>query len=200
MDTSGIDRDGAEWVGMNAELYRSARAAEKEKEEQAVKEEKAARAAAKRAIVTTLDTTIFQSRLKSNASNQKHRLDTVNRRPHPSRPTNLRRRYLLLTRLNQGRRRVSGPAAVGIGGGGGEGQGRSRAQSQGATEALLCLPARLDGTKAPTNGNNGQGKGLRRASGSSKLQYEWSKHREWVSTNPQHTETTLYWRKYSEEC
>ena len=162
-----IDRDGAGWVGVNAELYRSARAAEKEKEEQAVKEEKAARAAAKRTIVTTLDTNIPKSPKVEREQSE----TSAGYRQSPSSPVSPYQPTKEVPAPGSpklGRRRVSGPAAVGIGGSAGEGQGRSRTQSQGATGALLYLPARLDGTKAATNGNNGQGKGLRRASGSSK--------------------------------
>lgn len=162
-----VDRDGAEWVGVNAGLYRSARAAEKEKEEQAVKEEKAARAAAKRAIVTALDTNI--PRTPKVEREQSEALAGYRQSPSsPVSPYQPTKEVPAPSSPKLGRRRVSGPAAVGIGGGGGEGQGCSRAQSQGAAEAILYLSTRLDGTKASTNGNNGQGKGLRRASGSSK--------------------------------
>jgi len=159
-----IDRDGAEWDGVNAELYRSARAAEKEREELAVKEEKAARAAAKRAIVTTLDTNIPKSPKVETEASAGYR-QSPSSPVSPYQPT---KEVPAPSSPKLRRRRVSGSTPVGIGGGGGEGQGRSRTQSQGATGALLYLPARLDGTKAATNGNNGQGKGLRRASGSSK--------------------------------
>ena len=164
-----IDRDGAEWVGVNSELYRSARAAEKEKEEQAVKEEKAARAAAKRAIVTALDTPITIPKTPKVEREQSEASAGYRQGPSsPVSPYQPTKEVPAPSSPKLGRRRVSGSAAIGVGGGGGEGQGRSRAQSQGTTEALLCLPARLYGTKAPTNGNNGQGKGMRRASGGSK--------------------------------
>jgi len=162
-----VERSGAEWTGMNAELYQSARAAEKEKEEQAVKEEKAARAAAKRATVTALDvstnipkTPKFErepsetsAAYRQGPSSPVSPFQYTKEMPPPSSP-----------KLE--RRRVSGSAPAGIGGAGGEGQARARAQSQGA--AGLCLSARSDGTKALTNGNNGQERGLRRVSGGSK--------------------------------
>ena len=162
-----VDRDGAEWVGVNAELYRSARAAEREREEQAVKEEKAARAAAKRATVTALDTSF--PRTPKGEREQAEALTGYRQSPaSPVSPYQPTKEVPAPNSPKLGRRRVSGPAAIGIGGGGAEGQGCSRALSQGAAEALLYLSTGLDGTKAPTNGSNGQGKGLRRASGSSK--------------------------------
>ena len=164
-----VDRDGAEWVGMNAELYQSARAAEKEKEEQAVKEEKAARAATKRAIVTALD--VSTTLPKTPKGEREPSEPSAGYRQGPSSPVSPYQSTKEASAPNSpklGRRRVSGPAAVGIGGTGREGQGRARAQSQGATEAILCLTARSDGTKVPTNGNNGQERRLRRSSGAFK--------------------------------
>lgn len=163
-----IDRDGAEWVGMNAELYQSARAAEKEKEEQAVKEEKAARAAARRAIVTALD--VSTNIPKSPKVEREPSESSAGYRQGPSSPVSPYQSTKEITAPNSPklvRRRVSGPAAIGIGAGG-EGQGRTRTQSQGAAETLLCLPARSDGSKPPTNGNNGRERGLRRTSGAFK--------------------------------
>ena len=159
-----VDRDGAEWIGVNAELYRSARAAEREKEEQAVKEEKAARAAAKRAIVTALDTNFPRTPKGEREQSEGYRQSPAS----PVSPYQPTKEVPAPSSPKLGRRRVSGPPAVGIGGGGAEGQGCSRAQSLGAAEALLYLSTGLDGTKSPSNGSNGQGKGLRRASGSSK--------------------------------
>lgn len=164
-----VDRDGAEWIGMNAQLYQSARAAEKEKEEQAVKEEKAARAAAKRAIVTALDVTTNipktpKAERESSETSAGYRQGPCS----PVSPYQTTKEVSAPSSPKLGRRRVSGSAPIGIGGVGGEGQGRARTQSQSAAESPLWLSARSDGTKVPTNGNNGQGRGLRRASGGSK--------------------------------
>jgi hypothetical protein len=160
-----IDRDGAEWVGINAELYQAARAAEKEKEEQAVKEEKAARAAAKRAIVATLDiSTNIPKTPKCEREPSEASAGYRQGLSSPVSPYQSTKEVLAPSSPKLGRRRVSASAAVGTGGG----QGRARAQSQAAAESLLCLPTKLDGARAPTNGSNGQGRGSRRASGGSK--------------------------------
>jgi hypothetical protein len=164
-----VYRSGTEWIGINSEHYQAARAAEKEKEEQAVKEEKAARAAAKRAIIATLD--VSTNVPKTPKIEREPSEASAGYRQGPSSPVSPYQSTKEMPAPSSPkleRRRVSGSAAVGTRGAIGEGQGRARAQSQGTAEALLCLPAKLDGIKAPTNGNNGQGRGLRGASGGSK--------------------------------